>query len=76
MYLIDNESYNSWKIFDDFTLRSYPEYNLETNSEISDMDKGAIKAHKEVLEELQFFFCSNHRSPNIIKKLGKEVISS
>ena len=49
MYLIDNESYNSWKICDDFTLRSYPEYNLETNSEISDMDKGAIKAHKEVL---------------------------
>ena len=77
--LFGNETYENWKTFWEFLVKTHPIVNLPSKTIITDQDKGSSRSMKEVLPEVGLFHCSFHRRQNILKKfrggLGQTPLS-
>jgi len=68
--LFGNETYENWKTFWEFLVKTHPIVNLPSKTIITDQDKGSSRSMKEVLPEVGLFHCSFHRRQNILKMFG------
>jgi hypothetical protein len=66
-FSIHNESSDTWKKCFEIVRDNYAGYNEASTVDISDADKGLLKAHKDVVEMVKHFMCTRHRGVNVVK---------